>query len=56
MRSLADAACPAAGHESTERADPPRCHPDTRKKVIEEIMKWLNMPDPENRIMWLNGA
>ncbi|KAF8981231.1 hypothetical protein BDQ17DRAFT_1438539 [Cyathus striatus] len=56
MDTIACAACPGACHDSAERADPPKCHPDTRKKVIEEIMKWVNMPDSENRIMWLNGA
>ncbi|KAF8996367.1 hypothetical protein BDQ17DRAFT_1284567 [Cyathus striatus] len=56
MDTITCAACPGAGHDSAERADPPKCHPDTRKRVIEEIMKWVNMPDSENRIMWLNGA
>ncbi|KAF8990370.1 hypothetical protein BDQ17DRAFT_1433820 [Cyathus striatus] len=50
------AACPGASHDSAECADLPKCHPDTRKIVIKEIMKWVNTPDPENQIMWLNGA
>ncbi|KAF8988047.1 hypothetical protein BDQ17DRAFT_1314799, partial [Cyathus striatus] len=56
MDIITRAACPGAGHDSSERADPPKCHPDTRERVIEEIKKWVNTPDTENRIMWLNGA
>ncbi|KAF8996365.1 hypothetical protein BDQ17DRAFT_1364570 [Cyathus striatus] len=56
MRSLVDAACPGAGHESAERADPPRCHPDTRKKVIQDIMNWVNSEDPEKPLMWFKGV
>ncbi|KAF8990179.1 hypothetical protein BDQ17DRAFT_1372240, partial [Cyathus striatus] len=67
MDIITRAACPGAGHDSAERAVSQKlslphnefrdiCHPDTRKIVIEEIMKWINTPDPENQIMWLNGA
>ncbi|KAF8990388.1 hypothetical protein BDQ17DRAFT_1372009, partial [Cyathus striatus] len=56
MDIITRAACPGAGHDSAERADTPKCHPDTRERVNGEIMEWVNTPDPENRIMWLNGA
>ncbi|KAF8990379.1 hypothetical protein BDQ17DRAFT_1255888 [Cyathus striatus] len=56
MDIITRAACPGAGHDSAEHADPPKCHPDTRERVIEEITKWVNTPDSENRILWLNGA
>ncbi|KAF8990361.1 hypothetical protein BDQ17DRAFT_1433812 [Cyathus striatus] len=56
MMNLVNAACPGASYESAERADPPRCHPKTRKKIIEDIMDWVNSSDPEKKIMWFNGV
>ncbi|KAF8996345.1 hypothetical protein BDQ17DRAFT_947685 [Cyathus striatus] len=52
---LVNAACPGAGHESAERADPPKCHPETRKKFIDQIMKWIDSSNEEKQIMWFNG-
>ena len=31
----------AAFHNSKERFDPPKCHPNTRLAVLEKIMKWI---------------
>ncbi|KAF8991824.1 hypothetical protein BDQ17DRAFT_1432803 [Cyathus striatus] len=56
LKTLVSAACPGAGHESAERADPPKCHPNTRLTVISEIMEWVDSEDLTKRIMWLNGA
>ncbi|KAF8988951.1 hypothetical protein BDQ17DRAFT_1393366 [Cyathus striatus] len=49
------ASCLGASHQSEERYDAPKCHPDTREAVINDIMSWVNAKDPEKRIMWLNG-
>ena len=50
----------AAGafYNSGERANPPRCHPNTRTAVINKIMNWIFglEEDREAVIMWLNGA
>ncbi|KAF8985410.1 hypothetical protein BDQ17DRAFT_679476 [Cyathus striatus] len=56
LEYLANAACLAAGHQSEERHDAPKCHPETRKAVIDDIMNWVDSMDPNKRIMWLQGA
>ncbi|KAF8997785.1 hypothetical protein BDQ17DRAFT_1428899 [Cyathus striatus] len=38
---LRKAACGGAGHISYERPDPPKCHPQTRKEVLSNIMDWF---------------
>jgi len=30
-----------AFHNSKERFDPPKCHPNMRLTVLEKIMKWI---------------
>ncbi|KAF8154702.1 hypothetical protein B0H34DRAFT_533992 [Crassisporium funariophilum] len=45
---------PGALHDSGERFDPPKCHPNTRKAVIRSIMDWLQIED-EYFFMWLHG-
>ena len=46
---------PGAFHNSDERYDPPRCHPQTRKTVLQEIMDWVEDMDRKTRFMWING-
>ncbi|KAF8347620.1 hypothetical protein F5887DRAFT_1281239 [Amanita rubescens] len=42
-------------HDSMARFPPPRCHPQTREKVLEVIMDWANDPRARQRIIWLSG-
>ncbi|KAF8956885.1 hypothetical protein BDZ97DRAFT_144482 [Flammula alnicola] len=54
---LQEAVASAAFHNSAQRIDPPKCHPNTRLAVLHKIMEWIQ--NSENRdawIMWLNGA
>lgn len=44
-----------ATHDSGEEADPPRCHPNTRTAVIQEIMGWVEDDDRETQFLWLEG-
>ena len=37
------------------RFPPPRCHPQTREKVLKTITDWVNDPHARQRIIWLNG-
>lgn len=56
---LKDAVAPTAFHDSGERVDPPKCHPNTRVAVLEKIMNWIQRSDAETKdryIMWLTGA
>ncbi|KAF8984435.1 hypothetical protein BDQ17DRAFT_1499497, partial [Cyathus striatus] len=44
-----------AGHEAVEHIDRPKCHPETRLTVINDIMSWVDSTDPKEKIMWMNG-
>jgi hypothetical protein len=46
----------AAFHNSDERFDPPKCHPNTRSAVLTKIMKWIKREeDLDAFIMWMYG-
>jgi len=56
IERLERASAPAAVHNSGERFDPPKCHPNTRVAVIELVMRWiLGQENSEALIMWLFG-
>ncbi|KAF8997560.1 hypothetical protein BDQ17DRAFT_1198270, partial [Cyathus striatus] len=44
-----------ASHDAGERHDAPKCHPETRKTVLNNIMSWINSDNEATRIMWLYG-
>ena len=46
---------PGAFHNSDERYDPPKCHPDTRKAVLKKIMDWVKDPNKVALFLWLYG-
>ncbi|KDR67052.1 hypothetical protein GALMADRAFT_24115, partial [Galerina marginata CBS 339.88] len=46
---------PGAFHNSSERYDPPKCHPHTRVAVIRAIIDWIEDGQETSFIMWLNG-
>ncbi|KAJ2919981.1 hypothetical protein MD484_g505, partial [Candolleomyces efflorescens] len=50
----------AAGamHDSAERCDAPKCHPETRVAVQDELVNWIEHGDEEPkpvRIVWITG-
>ncbi|KAJ3550142.1 hypothetical protein NMY22_g611 [Coprinellus aureogranulatus] len=45
---------PGAIHDSEERCDAPKCHPDTRRAVQGDIISWIKHGDDCN-ILWLSG-
>ncbi|KAF9568149.1 hypothetical protein CPC08DRAFT_718794 [Agrocybe pediades] len=54
-----DAIAPNAFHDSAARFDPPKCHPHTRVKILDEIMGRIigQAKDiPVRSFLWLNGA
>ncbi|PPQ74595.1 hypothetical protein CVT26_007841 [Gymnopilus dilepis] len=56
---LQRAVAPGAFHNSGERFDPPKCHPNTRVAVMNRIMDWILGQNPDTKsylMMWLNGA
>jgi AAA ATPase domain len=44
-----------ASHDSKERYPPPRCHPDTRRAVLDRIDEWIQDTDQRTRIFLLHG-
>ena len=55
MKILGSAIAPGAFHNSSERYDPPKCHPSTRVAVLEHIMAWINDLEKLCFFMWLYG-
>ncbi|KAF8185114.1 hypothetical protein BJ912DRAFT_905278 [Pholiota molesta] len=49
---------PSAFHNSAQRVDPPRCHPDTRVAIQKQIYDWivLDFVVRQTWIMWMHGA
>ncbi|KAJ2919980.1 hypothetical protein MD484_g504, partial [Candolleomyces efflorescens] len=45
-------------HDSAERCDAPKCHPETRVAVQDELVNWIEHGDEEPkpvRIVWITG-
>jgi hypothetical protein len=42
-------------HDAAERDPPPRCHPGTREKATEDIVRWIEEPNPLSSVLWVNG-
>ncbi|KDR71318.1 hypothetical protein GALMADRAFT_25087, partial [Galerina marginata CBS 339.88] len=56
---LQEHVAPAAFHNSGERLDPPKCHPNTRVAVQQKIMDWvmgLDVQALSALIIWLYGS
>ncbi|KAF7342653.1 NACHT domain-containing protein [Mycena sanguinolenta] len=45
----------AAIHDSTESYPQPKCHPETRTKMLRDLHEWASDTDPGTRILWLYG-
>jgi len=55
MELLQQHIAPGAFHNSDERYDPPKCHPQTRKAVLKKIVDWVKATDKVAMILWLYG-
>lgn len=42
-------------HDSAERSNAARCHPDTRIAVLDDILSWIQDKDRKTHILWLHG-
>ncbi|KAF7372901.1 putative nwd2 protein [Mycena sanguinolenta] len=42
-------------HNSAESYPQPRCHPETRMKVLEDLLEWALDSDLETTVFWLYG-
>jgi NACHT domain len=58
MGILKDNVADGAFHNSNERFDPPKCYPNTRTAILDEIMSWVensHSTSSSTPIMWLYG-
>jgi hypothetical protein len=44
-----------AAHDSSARTPPPRCHPDTRVKLIARITAWFEGQVLQELLLWITG-
>jgi len=42
-----------AAHDSVENA--PKCHPETRKTMVNDILSWIEDPSRTSKVLWFNG-
>ena len=55
MELLQPHIAPGAFHNSDERYDPPKCHPQTRKAVLKKITDWVKDANKVALFLWLYG-
>jgi len=55
IQALSQAISHGAMHDSAERDPPPRCHPGTREKATEDIVRWIEEPTPSSAVLWISG-
>ena len=55
MKLLQRHIAPGAFHNSDERYDAPKCHPRTRRAVLEKIMDWAKDANKVALFLWLYG-
>ena len=46
---------PDALHDSLERSNSPKCHPETRTAVLKDILSWVEDKTNETQVLWLHG-
>ncbi|KAF8961845.1 hypothetical protein BDZ97DRAFT_1702956 [Flammula alnicola] len=56
MDLLKSKVVPGAFHTADEDYGAPKCHPNTRVAILEEIMAWLDDTNDSRRAMWMRGA
>ncbi|XP_006458931.1 hypothetical protein AGABI2DRAFT_177064 [Agaricus bisporus var. bisporus H97] len=55
MRLLSEHIIPGAAHDSSPRDPPPRCHPNTRVKLIARITAWIENQASLELLLWITG-
>ena len=53
--SLLNLVSMGAAYNSQERDPAPRCHPETRKEILEKINAWVTAGAEGTSILWLHG-
>ncbi|TFK73168.1 hypothetical protein BDN72DRAFT_855008 [Pluteus cervinus] len=52
---LRNRVCAGAAFDSAERADPPRCHPDTRTAILQSGRSWIDALNVVFFFLWITG-
>lgn len=55
IQLLARKGIPAATVDSSDRAYPPRCHPDTRANLRSRIVEWVSSDSRHRKMLWVLG-
>ena len=55
LHKLANAIEYKAMHNAAREGDIQRCHPKTRRAILQQISDWIDDPSPQSRILWLRG-
>jgi hypothetical protein len=55
IQALSQAISHGAMRDSADRDPPPRCHPGTREEATEDIVRWIEEPNPSSTVLWVNG-
>ena len=55
IQALSQSISHRAMRDSSDRYPPPRCHPGTREKATEDIVRWIEEPNPSSIVLWVNG-
>ncbi|KAF6756424.1 hypothetical protein DFP72DRAFT_894255 [Ephemerocybe angulata] len=58
LERLEEHISPGALHNSDERCEAPKCHPEIRAAVQDEILSWISEGDSDadpKRLLWLTG-
>uniref|UniRef100_A0A0W0G3M4 Nephrocystin 3-like N-terminal domain-containing protein n=1 Tax=Moniliophthora roreri TaxID=221103 RepID=A0A0W0G3M4_MONRR len=56
LQLLARKAAPNACYDSEQRFPPPNCHPGTRKRILEDLGKWIEDDSKVTKAFWLYGS
>jgi Cdc6-like AAA superfamily ATPase len=43
-------------HNAARDGDIQRCHPKTRRAILQQISDWVDDPSPNSQILWLGGS
>ena len=55
IQALSQAISHGAMHDSAERDPPPQCHPGTREKATDDIVRWIEESNPSSNVLWVSG-
>ncbi|KAF7369150.1 NACHT domain-containing protein [Mycena venus] len=55
LHILQRAAARDSFHDSAERYPLPKCHPETRTEMLEDLMEWTSGDKSDSSVLWLHG-